>query len=405
MSRKRRSDYVGCSVDSRNGLLRLRFRWDSKQQSFGTRLADTPEHRLALTQLARLVAANIKAGRDPRPTLTESLRSGESEAPQATVVVPLTVQGYFERWVADKVPPEVRRAQANDYRRHMKGYVLPLLGDMPLAVTARDILGLRTELRQRGLSLKYVKNVLAGSFKAMLRDARLIDRVLAAEPFEGVTWPRVEVPEADPFAPDERQRIPRGSETGDSASAPDRRRRDFASGRTRRTIPTCTRSSGPGCDRPRRAGLRWSNVGSRPHEAHNRPLPPPLRGQRPEDQGAQRSVDLLPETVNVLRSIEPIRVSTETFVFVNTLGRPLEPRAFLPHWYACLRSRGSRSNLGWPRRSSGTTAAGSRLPRQTRPERRSTSSPAPRGICARRAQFTGRLPRAARAKTLRPIAR
>src|SRR5437870_8002500 len=58
-------------------------------------------------------------------------------------VVPLTVQGYFERWVADKVPPEVRRAQANDYRRHMKGCVLPVLGDMPLeAVTARDILGL-----------------------------------------------------------------------------------------------------------------------------------------------------------------------------------------------------------------------------------------------------------------------
>src|SRR5438132_2375231 len=123
-------------------------------------------------------------------------------------VVPLTVQGYFERWVADKVPPEVRRAQANDYRRHMKGYVLPVLGDMPLeAVTARDILGLRTELRQRGLSLKYVKNILAGSFKAMLRDARLIDHALAADPFEGVTWPRVEVPEADPFAPDERQRI------------------------------------------------------------------------------------------------------------------------------------------------------------------------------------------------------
>ena len=129
-------------------------------------------------------------------------------ATRSISVVPLTVQGYFERWVADKVPPEVRRAQANDYRRHMKGYVLPVLGDLPLeAVTARDILGLRTELRQRGLSLKYVKNVLAGSFKAMLRDARLIDRVLAAEPFEGVTWPRVEVPEADPFAPDERQRI------------------------------------------------------------------------------------------------------------------------------------------------------------------------------------------------------
>src|SRR5437870_13886377 len=62
-------------------------------------------------------------------------------------VVPLTVQGYFERWVADKVPPEVRRAQANDYCRHMQGYVLPVLGDMPLeAVMARDILGLRNEV-------------------------------------------------------------------------------------------------------------------------------------------------------------------------------------------------------------------------------------------------------------------
>jgi len=287
----------------------------------------------------------------------------------------------------------------------MKGYVLPLLGDMPLAVTARDILGLRTELRQRGLSLKYVKNVLAGSFKAMLRDARLIDRVLAAEPFEGVTWPRVEVPEADPFAPDERQRI--------LAWFRDRRL-GFSAGQAKEGLRV--RPHPPyhayvhtlfwtGMRPSEAAGLRWSNVDldrARLTIVRSRHL---YEDSAPKTRGAQRSVDLLPETVNVLRSIEPIRVSTETFVFVNTLGRPLEPRAFLPHWYACLRSRGSRSNLGWPRRSSGTTAAGSRLPRQTRPERRSTSSPAPRGICARRAQFTGRLPRAARAKTLRPIAR
>src|SRR5206468_6877415 len=53
-------------------------------------------------------------------------------ATRSISVVSLTVQGYFERWVADKVPPEVRRAQANDYCRHMQGYVLPVLGDMPL---------------------------------------------------------------------------------------------------------------------------------------------------------------------------------------------------------------------------------------------------------------------------------
>jgi hypothetical protein len=51
--------------------------------------------------------------------------------------------------------------------------VLPRLGEIPLAdLTAGDILGLRAELLQRELSLKYVKNILAGSFRAMVREAR-----------------------------------------------------------------------------------------------------------------------------------------------------------------------------------------------------------------------------------------
>jgi hypothetical protein len=33
----------------------------------------------------------------------------------------VTVREYFELWIADKVPPMVRKAQARDYRRHVEG--------------------------------------------------------------------------------------------------------------------------------------------------------------------------------------------------------------------------------------------------------------------------------------------
>src|SRR5262245_13756936 len=65
-------------------------------------------------------------------------------------------------------------------------------------MTARDILGVRAELLANGLSVKYVKNILGASFKAMIRDAREIDGVIDAEPFVGVRWPRVEVPGPGP---------------------------------------------------------------------------------------------------------------------------------------------------------------------------------------------------------------
>src|SRR5262249_52614949 len=75
-----------------------------------------------------------------------------------------------------------------DCRRHLRGYVLPTLGDHILAdLSARDILGLRSELRQR-LSLKLVKNILAGSLKAMLRDARIIDHALDHDPSRSAAY-------------------------------------------------------------------------------------------------------------------------------------------------------------------------------------------------------------------------
>ena len=67
----------------------------------------------------------------------------------------LTVRGYFERWIVDKVPAEVRRTRAQDYRRHLRGYVLPSRRDHVMAdLSARDILCLRVAAH-RGLVLPW----------------------------------------------------------------------------------------------------------------------------------------------------------------------------------------------------------------------------------------------------------
>src|SRR5437867_10099212 len=144
---KRRRKHIGCSVVVRSGHLRLRFRWDGKRYARGTALPDTPENRAQLEKLAKLIAATISAGKNPL-TLFEQPDPTKTAPPAST-----TVRDYFQRWIEDKVPPIVRKAQARDYRKHIENYVLTELGDIPIAeLAARDILGLRAQLLQRGLS-------------------------------------------------------------------------------------------------------------------------------------------------------------------------------------------------------------------------------------------------------------
>lgn len=343
MSKKRRSAYVGCSVDAPAGVLRLRYRWEKKQRVFRLRLSDTRENREAAQKLAQLVAACVRSGRDPRSILDEC-RQGASLGPKLpSAPAALTVADYFERWIVTKTPPEVRRAQAIDYRRHMVRHVLPTFGDLPIdSVTARDILGLRAEMRQRKLSLKYAKNILAGSFKAMMRDARVIDHVVTHDAFEGVTWPRVEMPGPDPFDVDERRRIlgwfrdkRYGFHPGPNTNGPRFRPHPHYHAYVHLLLWTGMRPSEV-------AALRWSVVDLDRALLEVRRSRHLYEDSATKTARARRTVELLPETVRVLRELRPVRVDPETFVLLNTNARPLEPRAFAPHWNACLRALGIR---------------------------------------------------------------
>jgi hypothetical protein len=56
----------------------------------------------------------------PLASSEASLR-GPGTAETTVPSMALTVRGYFERWILDKVPAEVRRTRAQDYRRHLRG--------------------------------------------------------------------------------------------------------------------------------------------------------------------------------------------------------------------------------------------------------------------------------------------
>src|SRR5262245_44802194 len=62
----------------------------------------------------------------------------------------------------------------------------------------------------------------------------------------------------------------------------------------------------------------------------------------PKTHSARHTVELLPESVRVLRALQPLHVAPDTLVFTTTAGRPIEPKTLSEHWYKCLRALGLR---------------------------------------------------------------
>jgi len=362
MSRRRRQDYVGCSLVERDGELRLRYRWDRKQPGVPTGMADTAVNRRALEPLRRLVGAVLRAGKDPAPVIADALQVTPTGP---AVVVPVTVRSYYAGWILQQVAPLVRKAQTRDYRHDLEGYVLPVIGDLPLStLKASDLRGLQSELltigrprvaeaapprrgtpsRHRPLSVKTVKNALGGSLRAMLRQARR-DGLLGREQFEDLfdlEWPKPETPEPDPFTGDERTRILRWfavrmfrTRGGSDAARFVARVHPSYHAYLHTLFFTGMRPS-------EAAGLQWGDIdlgASRAHIRRSRHL-----GEygAPKTASARRTVELFPETVRLLRDLQPLRVTVDLPVFTNTRGTAIEPNSLLPHWYAAQRALGIR---------------------------------------------------------------
>jgi integrase len=349
MSKRRRQTYSGCSLEVRRGKLRLRFRitapeGKSQYVSRETGLDNTAANRDQLRLAARLVGAALHAGRKLADIdqIIGTQGAGEPAAVmEPSVPTGVTVREYFDRWIAEQ-RLIVRKAQARDYKRHMERYVVPALGDVPLAeLKAAHVRGVQAELLSKGRSPKYVKNILSGSFRAMIRQAKA-DELVTRDIFTGLKWPTWVPPEPDPFTPDERTRIIEwfksqrfGFHPGQSSMANRWLAHPAYHAIVHMLFWTGMRPS-------EAAGLQWGDIDLAGRCLHVRRSRHLWEYNAPKTRQARRRVELFPEVVNVLKAVQPLHVTPEMPVFTNLQGNPVEPNSLLPHWYRCLRALGIR---------------------------------------------------------------
>ncbi|MGH7820199.1 MAG: Arm DNA-binding domain-containing protein, partial [Candidatus Binatia bacterium] len=200
------------------GKLRLRFRAHLPGKGlhrFGetTELEDTPENRRRLEALAALISAEIRIGafdylkRFPSGSKADAFRAARAGQRAVPAGAGPTVDGYYQDWIGWKRAERVRTSRLRDYGQHFRAYVLPTLGSVRIdEIGLPHVRDLQLRLRQKDLSQKTIRNVILGSLKAMLRDARR-DGYAVGWPFRDLDWEETIEDEPDPFTEEERDRL------------------------------------------------------------------------------------------------------------------------------------------------------------------------------------------------------
>jgi integrase len=347
--KRRRSAYVGCSLVSHRGQLRLV--WgvvggDTSERDRRVRWAtgdpDTPANRAKWEPVRKLVGALREQGVDPLPEL-DTYRAAVPAPPPAAPPPPpppaigATVRSYYAEWIATKDEGAVRPALHRDYRRHFGTYILPdEIADVTLAaLRPLDVQLFQTRLRARHstrtgkvLSEKTVSCVINGSLRAMIRDARVQDE-LVRDPFVGLTWKSLEPPPADPFAPEEWDLIEAWF-----------RGRTFQRKLVWRTHPAFHAFvfflRWHGARPSEAAALAWDNVDLRKGIAYIRASYHFGAVGPPKTRTARRSIELHPEMLTLLRALRPLRPEPGAPVFPNLDGQRIRNATFWGTWTRCL---------------------------------------------------------------------
>lgn len=362
--RRRKQSYNGCSIEARDGKLRLRYRalatdgQGARQRSHATGVADTPESRANLRPIAEAVGKLLSAGKDPTPALESAIAPRRprrvSPAPATTAVAASadlgpTLEQYYKAWLPEQ-NASARPAQARDYKRHFDDYIIPTLGPIPLAeLRAKDVRALQAELLARKqaprkdrpktatLGVKTVKNVIGGSLRAMIRQAAA-DELVTRDVFAGLVWPEWVPPEPDPFDVGEVTRICEWFARKKFGFPPlpgSMGVRHLAHPSFHAYVHTLFHT---GLRPSEASGLQWQDIDLARGVLYVRRSFHLQGYNAPKTKSARRTVELLPETVRVLRALQPLNVAPETPVFLNTIGGAIEPKSFSEHFHKAQRA-------------------------------------------------------------------
>jgi hypothetical protein len=197
---------MSCVVrTNRHGYLAYRLRWRGIDSHEGTGLRDTPEGRAKLQARAKVISDEMAAG--TFDYLRWFPHGNQAQRFRPPPPAALTVCEYAEtRWLPSKAPGFVRRSRLRDYRRHLR-HILAHVGDVLLAdLNPAHLEQVRRALREHGLAVKTIRNVVDGTFRALYRDARHAGLV-AGDPFAALAWPRLTRPTPDPYTEAERDAL------------------------------------------------------------------------------------------------------------------------------------------------------------------------------------------------------
>lgn len=307
---------MACSVTvNQHGILTFRIYFNGQEKWKSTGKPDTAENRREVEALAVIISKGIREN-----SFSWDWFQDESEASKPD---PKTIGGYYAEWILRKTPPVVRAGLERDYKDHFNRYILPKFRNVAVAeLSPRLLEDFRAYLlTERGLALKSVRNIIGASFRACIRDARKVDYLIDRDPFEALTWPRPQPNRPNPFTEEQR----------DAIIAQFAKRSPFY-------VPFIHVLFFTGARPSELLGLRWGDIDLRAgfiSITKSRYLD---EDGAPKTAGSDRQIRLLPSVVDVLKRIKPLKITENSYAFLNQEGRPLNFRTWRKGvWYRILR--------------------------------------------------------------------
>jgi len=318
---------MACKVKvNRHGYLAFRLYWGGGQSWEGTRWRDTPKNRERAQARAVLISEEMKNGSFEYLKWFPEGNKADQFKPKVENTLK-TVGEYFTGWIERKKPPFVRPGLHHDYNRQFKRYILPKFESTPITEVTLELLeAFRIYLnREMALSIKSCRNIIDGTFRAMMRDARK-HGIGEKDHFAALEWPRLSTPKPDPFFAVERDKV-----LGQFKA------------KHRHYHPFVFTLFWTGMRPSEAIALRWGDIDlktgtlsitkSRYFGADN-----PTK-----TAASEREIAILPAVIDVLRAMKPLHVTEDDFAFKNLEGQPInEDKWRAKYWYRALRACGVR---------------------------------------------------------------
>jgi len=199
----------------------------------------------------------------------------------------------------------------------------------------------RSRLLAKKLALKTVRNVIDGTFRALVREARTVDGLVAGDPFAALIWPRRPRQTPDPFDEEERDQII-----------------EYFARKKPHFHPFVLLLFWTGLRTSEAVGLRWGDVDLRRRKLMVRRSRVRHEENAPKTAHSERTIELAPRVVEALEQRKPLRATDESYVFTNLEGRPIFPDPFVQkHWHPALRALNIRPRKFYATRHTFISAA------------------------------------------------